>query len=300
MKRVRTTTAASLADNSILRDGRGMGPMPWVLAILMFITVLAAATGIGMGTTAFGLSGDLSHRLTVQIVEANPDIRHAQTQAVRAMLIRIPGVATADIVDDAALDRLVSPWLGKDGAEAGLPYPSLIDVKLSDDQSVDINALRADLQSVAPSVHVDPDMHWLGPFARLLTLMTYLAAAIVLLMMVAIAAAVMLSARAALNTHRATIDILHLIGASDSQISRVFQKRIAAEALIAGVIGLVGATVVLLGIEALVSTMSSEFLTGALLQWWAWIALAALPLLAAGIANISAQSTVMRALRSMM
>jgi len=292
--------AATLGDARVLRDGRGLGPMPWVLAILMFINVLAAAAGLAMGGAALSLSDDLAHRLTIQIVEANPDIRSAQTQAVHHLLSGMPSIKSVNIVDDATLNRLVEPWLGKDAAEAGLPYPALIDVTLQDDANIDLRGLTADLVAVAPSVHVEPDMHWLSPFARLLTLLSVLAAGIVVLMMVAVAAAVVLSARAALNTHHSTIDILHLMGASDSQISRVFQRRIAAEALISGVIGLVGAVVVLVGVEVLIMSTSSEFLTGVFLQWWAWIVLALLPLFAAGLANLAARTTVMRALRKML
>jgi len=295
-----TDRAATLNDASVLRDGQGLGPMPWVLAILMFITVLAAAAGLAMGSAAMGLSDDLAHRLTVQIVEANPDIRHAQTLAVRQLLAGMPSIKSADVVDEATLDRLVAPWLGKDAAEAGLPYPALIDVTVHDGQAIDLRTLTSDLTAVAPAVHIEPDMHWLGPFTRLLTLMTVLAAAIVILMMVAVAAAVILSARAALNTHRNTIDILHLMGASDTQISQVFQRRIAAEALISGVIGLVGAVFVLVGIEAVILSTSSEFLDGIFLQWWAWIVLAFLPLFATALAQLSARATVMRALRKML
>jgi len=266
----------------------------------MFINVLAAAAGLAMGGAALSLSDDLAHRLTIQIVEANPDIRSAQTQAVHHLLSGMPSIKSVNIVDDATLNRLVEPWLGKDAAEAGLPYPALIDVTLQDDANIDLRGLTADLVAVAPSVHVEPDMHWLSPFARLLTLLSVLAAGIVVLMMVAVAAAVVLSARAALNTHHSTIDILHLMGASDSQISRVFQRRIAAEALISGVIGLVGAVVVLVGVEVLIMSTSSEFLTGVFLQWWAWIVLALLPLFAAGLANLAARTTVMRALRKML
>lgn len=292
--------AATLGDARVLRDGRGLGPMPWVLAILMFINVLAAAAGLAMGGAALSLSDDLAHRLTIQIVEANPDIRSAQTKAVQHLLSGMPSIKSVSVVDDATLNRLVEPWLGKDAAEAGLPYPALIDVTLQDDANLDLKSFTSDLVAVAPSVHVEPDMHWLSPFARLLTLLSVLAAGIVVLMMVAVAAAVVLSARAALNTHHSTIDILHLMGASDSQISRVFQRRIAAEALISGVIGLVGAVIVLVGVEVLIMSTSSEFLTGVFLQWWAWIVLALLPLFAAGLANFAARTTVMRVLRKML
>jgi cell division transport system permease protein len=49
--------------------------MPWVLAIMMFLTVLAAAAGLGLGNAARNLDSQVGNRLVVQIVEANPDMR---------------------------------------------------------------------------------------------------------------------------------------------------------------------------------------------------------------------------------
>jgi len=294
-----TRKPSGFSEGNILHEGKAMGPMPWVLAILMFVTVLAAAAGLAMGAASMSLSSDLAHRLTVQVIEANPDIRHAQTQAIANLLARNPSVASAKIADDAELNRLVSPWLGNDADAADLPYPALIDVSMRDSAQVDLSALTAAVTAIAPSAHVVPDITWLSPFARLLNLMIALAAAIVALMMTAVAAAVMLSARAALDTHRVTIDILHLMGASDSQIAKLFQRRMAIEALVSGVVGLVGAVIVLLGVEGLTASVSSEFLSSTMLQWWAWIILALLPPFAAVLANFSARNTVMRALRKL-
>src|SRR3546814_1046120 len=51
------------------------------------------------------------------------------------------------------------------------------------------------------------------------------AGGLVLLMILASGAVVIMTARAALGTHYATIEMLHLIGATDRQIARLFQRR---------------------------------------------------------------------------
>ena len=55
----------------------------------------------------------------------------------------------------------------------------------------------------------------------------------------ATAATVVLAARAALDTHRGTIEILHLMGATDVQVARLFQRRIALDALFGGLVGFI-------------------------------------------------------------
>ena len=47
------------ADRQLLPEGRLTGPMPWVLAIMMFLTVLAAAAGLGLGNAARSLNANI-------------------------------------------------------------------------------------------------------------------------------------------------------------------------------------------------------------------------------------------------
>jgi len=292
--------AAGLAEHNVLLGNRIMGPMPWILAILMFMTILAAAVGLSLGLSAYRLSSDVEHRLTVQIIEANADIRQSQSLSVIKYVTGIHGIDSATLVDDDQLGKLVAPWLGNDGAEAGLPYPSLIDVVLQPDAQMNAKALEQELRNIAPSVHIEPDSQWLRPLVRLLTVVSWLAFSIVLLMMVALAAAVMLSARASLNTHRATIDILHLIGSSDGQIARLFQRRIVLDALASGAIGFVGAIIVLALFQLLVGQMDSEFFGASVLPLWGWPLLVALPAFGTFLANFAARVTVLRALKQIL
>ena len=45
----------------------------------------------------------------------------------------------------------------------------------------------------------------------------------------------------ALDTHRDTIEVIHMLGATDIQIARLFQRRIALDALLGGLVGTAGA-----------------------------------------------------------
>ena len=61
-------------ERRLLPEGRFAGPMPWVIAIMMFLTVLAAAGGLGLAHAARGLTARLAGGITIQIVDANPEI----------------------------------------------------------------------------------------------------------------------------------------------------------------------------------------------------------------------------------
>ena len=286
------------ADARLLPEGRLSGPMPWVIAIMMFLTVLAAAAGLGLGTAASSLDRETGNRATIQIVEPNPDRREAEARAAVAVLGRAPGVAEVRRVGAGEMEELLEPWLGPGGMEGDLPIPAMIDVELRDGARPE--ALRPVLAAAAPSARIDDNAQWLAPLAGLIGSLRWLAAALVLLMIGATAATVVLAARAALDTHRSTIEVLHLMGATDIQVARLFQRRIALDALFGGVVGLAMAAAVLLLIGSRVGALGSDLLGSAELPWLSWALLVALPVFGVLLAMVVARGTILRALGRML
>ena len=119
-------------------------------------------------------------------------------------------------------------------------------------------------------------------------------------MMAATSAAVVLAARSALNTHRSTIDVLHLLGATDSQVATLFQRRIALDALFGGLAGLLLALVIMLLIGNRMRAIGSELLGSASLGWSGWLLIIMLPVGGALLSTLCARLTVLRALRQML
>jgi len=291
----------SAADRRLLPEGRLAGPMPWVIAIMMFLTVLAAAAGLGLGAAARALGDDLAGKLTVQIVEADPVVRDRQAQAAVAALKRLSVVRSVDRLGQAEMSALLEPYLGTGGLAADeLPVPALIDVVLSDSSARSMEDVATAIRGVAPNARTDRHARWLAPLTGLIDSLRWLAVALVLLMAAATAAAVVLAARAALNTHRFTIDVLHLMGSTDTQIAWLFQRRIALDALFGGLVGLTAATSVLLILGARVSEIGSDLLGAVTLRIDSWAMILALPLAGAVLAMLAARITVLRTLRRML
>jgi cell division transport system permease protein len=284
------------AGRRLLPEGRIAGPMPWVIAIMMFLTVLAAAFGLGLRGAAASLSANVGDRITVQVVEANPDARERQAQAALAALLRQPGVLSARRVPDQELARLIEPWLGAGGVEADVPMPAMIDADLTPEAHQGVAAIRARLAAAAPAARVDDNAEGLAPLARLVDALKWLAIALVLLMVGATGATVVLAARAALDTHRSTIEVLHLMGATDVQVARLFQRRIALDALFGSLVGLVLAFLVLVLIGNRVRALGSDLLGSAELPAGAWAVLLALPVAGVLLAMLVARLTILRAL----
>jgi cell division transport system permease protein len=290
----------SAADRRLLPEGRLAGPMPWVIAIMMFLTILAAAAGIALAGSARALGKDLDARLTVQLPEPNAGLRDAQASQILIGLRRLAVVKTAEAIPQAQLATLLEPWLGSEGLDGDLPLPTLIDVELKRTAAPDIAIVRELVAMIAPAARVDQQAQWLQPLSNLLKSLIWLAIGLVTLMTIATSAAVVLAARAALNTHRATIDVLHLLGSSDSQIAGLFQRRIALDALFGGLAGLLLALIVILLIGDRMRAIGSELLGSIGLGWGGWLLLLALPLIGALLSTLSARVTVLRALRQIL
>jgi cell division transport system permease protein len=279
-------------DRRLLDEGRRTRAMTWIMAIMLFLTVLAGALGLGMFAATSQLDRELSGRLTVQIVEPVASLRDAQAVAMVRELGRLPSVARVREVDRAHLAELLRPWLGDAGLDPDLPMPAMIDVEVRGDAGPVEQAARR----IAPGARVDRHAQWLSPVRGFLSSMSWLAVSLMLLIAGATAAVVLLAARAGLDTHRDTIEVLHMLGSTDIQIARLFQRRIAFDTLLGGLAGTAGALVLVWFLQARLSAIGSEMLGGVALQRHDWFLLLLLPIGFALLATVAARVAVLRAL----
>jgi cell division transport system permease protein len=289
--------AAAAARHRLLPGGRLAGPMPWIIAIMMFLTVLSAAAGLALGAAVQAMSADLAGRASVQVVEADAAVRDQLAARTLQALRQASEVRAATPVDPAALADQLRPWLGEDAASADLPVPALIDVTLTPGAAeAKVDRLRRLLGSIAPSLRIEPHAAFLLPLAGLLTALGWLAVGVVVLMTVATGAVVVLAARGAHDSHRGTIDVLHLMGSTDVQIARLFQWRIGLDALLGGVLGFAFAVATLLVIGLRLDATGSDLLGAVALDGTGWALLALLPVAGVLLAVLTARWTVLRAL----
>lgn len=283
---------SAAATARVLDEARGVRAMTWVIAIMLFLTLLAAALGVATAHAAGALDQRLAGRLTVQLAPGAGDpARIAAALAARAEVRR------ARLVPPAELAALLAPWLGDDANDVDLPVPALIDVDLRDSTPTGAQAVAAAVRAVAPAARIDRHADWMASVAALLGALTWLAAGLVLLMVTATASVVVLSARAGLDAHRATIEVMHMLGSTDVQVARLFQRRIARDAAIGGAIGAGAALLVIVLIGARVASLGSELLGGATLGTGGWLLIGALPFAFVLLAALAARLAVVWSLR---
>jgi cell division transport system permease protein len=295
--------SSSAGDPRLLPEAQLSGPMPWVIAIMIALTVVAAASGLALRNAAVTASADLEGGVTVQIVTAAPAERLRQAAAVVDVLAKAPEVAEVRQVAQEELNTLVEPWLGTrpgDDVEA-LPIPALIDVRLKGPASPSrVAKLRALVVPVASSARIDAQAGWLAPVFAAIGTLQWLAGGLIALLAIATIAAVLLASRNALGNHRDTIEIVHMLGGTDKQIARVFQRSMAFDAAAGGLVGLLSGVVTIAALSRQFAGLGSGMVAGAVLHWQDWIVIAAIPLAGVALAVLTARMTVLAALRRML
>ena len=288
-------------DRKLIPEGRLSGPMPWVIAIMLFLTLLVAAGGLTLAEAARQGGQDLARQVTVQIIESDPARRSVQRAAVTRALRTLDSIAEVKPVPDADVRALLEPWLGTGVIDADVPVPALVDVRFRSVPTAEtLTRLQSTLRSVAPNIRVDSHSSWMAPFFDLMRALLWLAAAVFLLLLVATSAVVILAVRSTLNTHRETIEIMHMMGGTDIQAARLFQRRVALDALLGGIVGFIVAAVVIMTVGGRFAAVEPGLLSGAHFPYYGWAILALIPLAVMALAMLMARMTAISALKRML
>ncbi|WP_137680271.1 cell division protein FtsX [Aurantiacibacter suaedae] len=283
----------------LLPQARIGGPMPWVIAIMVALTVISAAAALALDNVAENARAEIAGGITVQVVEGAPGERARQTQAALAVLEADPRVTEVRQVPQEELSQLLEPWLGAGTLEdEALATPSLIDAQLDNEVTAPVlRDLRAKLEPIAPAAQVDAQANWLGPVFDAMRSLKLLALGLVALLALTAAAAVWLAARTALGSNGDTIEVIHHLGGTDGQIAAIFQRSVGIDAFIGGIAGLLLGLAAVMLLGAQFAALGSGLVAGGGLSLGDWGLLLAVPLIALVLAMITARATVLAALR---
>lgn len=264
------------------------GTFALLIAATCLLMLLAAALTLALRGAAHEVTTAVSKRVLVQVVDADPIRRDNVADEVMARLDRIVGFGSAHRVPAEEARALIAPYM--DGVRmTDLPLPVLIELK-SGDRAAVARGFR-DL----PSVQVTAAGAELGPLVRLIDALRAVSLGIALTAAAATALIAMLAARAALAREAATLGILHALGATDRQVSRLVTGKIARDAGIGAAIGSAVALIVILMIASRVAEVGAG--VNPHLTPQSWIVLLLMPLALVGLAVLAAQTALVAALR---
>jgi cell division transport system permease protein len=255
---------------------------------MSFSIVVIAAAGLALASTAGTLSEAIASRYSVELPAGGN--AEALLNAVRSA----PGVTSAEAVPESEMRGTLGRWLGPAAQSPDLPVPALINFDIA--QGADLAAIQQKVRAMAPEATVAAHREAVAPLLHSLRVLQWVAFGLVLLLSAAASAAVVLAARGALENHRFTIEVMHGIGATDQQVTNLFQRKIAIDALVGSIAGAAAAGLVLLMLSAGAS-FAGELTGGATLSGWDLLILFLLPLALTVLATWVARLAVLAALR---
>ena len=283
-----------------LQRGSGGQLVEWIVGVMTYLTVLTLVLVFALSDVRHYWQQGLTGRMTIEIAfdKSNPiadDIRQTLTDRLN----ELPGIQAQFLTQDD-IAKLVGPWLGEGAALAELPLPTLIDVTREDnDTAASPEKIEQTAKQIVPSATLDTHQEWLADLMRLAKACGMILIGISLILAITSALTVAATAKTRLALHKDEVDLLHLIGATDSYIATQFQRqafRLATEGAAAGLaVGLIT-----LGIISLIKgQFGTGLLPGVALSWSEWASLLLSPLLAGIIAMVASRYAVLQALKEM-
>jgi cell division transport system permease protein len=277
------------ADRRLLGTSRFRGPTPWVIAIMSFSIMIIAATGLALADTAGSLSRAIEARYALEVPDGGKNL-----DAIVSTLKSAPGVTAVEAVPQTEMRRLLERWLGPGAASADLPVPALVNFDTT--PAADVGAIEQRVQAIAPAARISAHRDRVAPLLGSMRALQWLAFGLVILLSAAAAAAVVLAARGALDTNRFTIEVMHGIGATDLQLTHIFQRKIALDALVGSLAGAFAGALVLI-LLASGASFVGELTGGASLSGIDFLLLLLLPFALTVLATWVARMAVLAALR---
>lgn len=264
------------------------GTFALLIAATCLLMLLAATVMLALHGAAHELRETAAAGIMVQVVDADPIRRDATADEVVARLDRIAGLGSAHRVTPEEVQALIEPYIA--GVRTtDLPIPALIELKRGNQAALE--RVFRDL----PNVQVTAAGAELGPLLRLVDALRGVALGLALTAAAATGLIAMLAARAALAREAATLGILHALGATDAQVSRIVTGKILRDAAIGVVLGFAAALIAILTIAARLAEAGAGI--SAQLTGGAWTFLVLLSVVLMALATGVAQASLLLALR---
>lgn len=231
-------------DDLALEKSAGTFFIIVLFALMTYLAIISAAGAMGLFSLSAHYTDGLAGRATVEIAAEDQDGKDipavklsALAAEIQRTLIAHPAIESVETLSREQIAKLVSPWLGDAAALADLPLPALISVTFQEGASVNMPALETRLRNIAPTARIDTHQNWLSTVMRFTGALKTVAIAIVVLIGAATAIAVSGAISSKIAIHTPELELIHLMGATDSYLSRQFEKyalRMGAKGAAAG------------------------------------------------------------------
>lgn len=277
-----------------------------LIGLMCVLGILALAASFALTAMNKRWSQGLENRISVEIPAADSggevidqNIVKSMTDDAAQLLNQSKDVKEAAIMEESQIRELLAPWLGTDMVMDSVPVPGLISVTFNDDAQPDLKALGSQLKEVAPRARIETHESWLGDVLRFTGALQFAAILLGLIIGVTTLVAIAGGVRSKLSENKEELELLHLMGASDSYIAKQLQRHTLILALQGGAGGVAAGLLLLVIIALIAGNIGVNLVPDFKLDNLQKLALVLMPLPVAALAMVTARHTVLRVLRKM-
>lgn len=226
------------------------------LSILMTIFVYLVTLGLTIQAVLMTIPDNWREQLRTQIsieiptAGESPALITAQMTRISERLNVMSDVRSVRAISPEEANALLQPLLGIEQSVSNLPLPLLLDVQLKPHSSLNAVKLTEMLSDIAPAIKVTDQNEKSKSIEIWTQKLGLAAAAIVIATLLALVLAVSLISRLVIAMQAQIIDLLQLMGATDSNIADQFVALIQRLSLPSALLGftLAACTFALLGL----------------------------------------------------
>lgn len=212
-----------------------------IMAIMVYLATLAMALQATISSTSMGWDESQQGRFTIEFPqqqgEENVALLEGQIKATLDALSAMEEVQEANRISDSEVAHLLQRWISDPEMAKALPLPTLIDVQIKPGSKVSSEIIQQRLSTITPNARVNDHADWLAQMHNVMIAMAALGWILLALTAVALIIAINLICRAVMAVEQKTIELLHVMGATDKTIAETFAQHTYSLSWPAAVLG---------------------------------------------------------------
>lgn len=271
-----------------------------VIAVSVFLISITLSGVLGINSMFENSRKQIVSNFTVQIIPL-PNYEESRKDLLNVVnfLEKYPNIKQVSVLSDNELKALIEPWLGNNVDIELLPIPKLLDVQITPNVDFDYKKLMIRLSEVSSQASINDHNLWLSRLLKFINSLKVLALTVLLLVALASVTAIVYAAQTSLNIHKDTINILHIIGATDNYIALNYVKQITYTSLVAGIIGTLISVPAILVVGSMAKGIEAGIFNTVSFGAQNWLTIFSLPVLSAIFVAITAYITIVKKLKNM-
>lgn len=288
---------ANSSSNSFLR---------LLICLLSILGMLALSASFALSAMTERWSQGLANKVSVEIPASDsagdiiaPRMVRSMTDDAAKILSEHADVEQATITEEKEVRALLAPWLGEDLAMDSIPVPGLISVTFREGATPDLKKLEAEIREAAPSARIDTHESWLADVLRFTGALQFAAILLGLIIGATTLVAVAAGVKSKLSENKEELELLHLMGATDSYIARQLQRHTLILSFQGGALGVIAGGLLLLIISLIAGEIGVNLIPDFRMADVQKLMLILMPVPIAVLAMLTARVTVMNVLTRM-